>query len=162
MSDLLEIAGLRIAILNYERPSADEYWDANWLLCDVTSVTDNARVSAGGPILRTDELSSFLNGLSRMSRLETTEAVLETVEGALTVRLRRSGALGTVTMEAGMRTQSGPHRMTFATDLPAVDGLRRGLDAAMTRFPIRFADSGDQYAERSIKRTSRGDYEDVH
>lgn len=60
------ISDLLICVLGRQFPSANDYWDGNWLNIHVRVDTGGAAVKASCAILRTDELNSFTTEPERL------------------------------------------------------------------------------------------------
>ena len=83
-----ELTNLLVKVIS--RSSADDYWDGNWLTCEI-------RLSAGGfrgkfqANLRPDELDRFAAQVRTLYDDLTTPAVLEPMEDQLVLRLEGDG-----------------------------------------------------------------------
>jgi hypothetical protein len=119
-------------------PRADDYWDGNWLISPIEVAVGGfrGRVGAG---LRVEELIHFRKGLAELYVSLDGEAVLESLETWITLRVsaRPTGQLtvtGTVTDEPGIGNE-----LTFEiadldqTDIPAIVQSLSEIEAA---FPL--------------------------
>ncbi len=61
----LEGEFINIQVIGYSHPHMDDYWDGNWLICEVRAVIPGFNVTF--PVnLRTNELTSFYDELVQM------------------------------------------------------------------------------------------------
>jgi hypothetical protein len=81
---------LSLSVRGRSRPGSSDYWDANWLWC-------SAEVSAGAfrgkvdGLIRNEDLARFLPRLEKLSEQLSGEALLDTIEGWLDLRLTGDG-----------------------------------------------------------------------
>jgi hypothetical protein len=118
-------------------PDATDFWDGNWLDCtaEVTAGAFHGRLDRS---LRAGELDRFRGQLARLHETLTGEAVLETMEHWLMIRVAGDGRGH---LEASCRLCDGPAlgnvlecRLSFdQTFLPTVV---RQLETAMQTHPI--------------------------
>jgi hypothetical protein len=128
---------LRLMMHGRSHPDATDFWDGNWLDCtaDVTAGAFRGNLRRG---LRADELEAFRQQLAVLYDRLTGEAVLDTMEEWLRVRVIGDGRGH---MEASCRLCDDPAfgntldcRLRFdQTFLPAV---LRQLDRALQTYPV--------------------------
>lgn len=76
-----------IAVLGRMHPQrVDDYWDGNWLVSPIEVVAGGFRAEVGAG-LRADELVRFREELQRLQASLQGEAVLESMEGWLSLRI---------------------------------------------------------------------------
>ncbi len=127
-----------IRVLGRMHPGADDFWDGNWLVSPIEVVAGGfrGRVGAG---LRSEELREFRKGLERIYSSLKGEAVLESMEKWVTLRVAvlSSGALE-ITGSAIDRPGGG-NGLSFSiqelnqSDLPAVIDA---LEEVQVFFPV--------------------------
>jgi|SRR5215475_876485 len=83
---------LSIRVLGRLHPDAADYWDGNWLVTPVEVVAGAFEGSVGAS-LRAEELRGFREAMQQLSRSLRGEALLESMETWLTLRVtaERSG-----------------------------------------------------------------------
>lgn len=96
---LIEIGGR-------EHPSATDFDDGNWLVSQV-SVRAGAFAGRFGCSLRSEESAAFLGELRQLNNTLTGEAVFQTLEEQLRVRVSTVGSLGGIIVTASARDQAG-------------------------------------------------------
>jgi hypothetical protein len=137
-----EGARVSIDVLRYERETAENDSDANWLSC---------RVAAAGPFpgefsaaVTTHELARFCESLARVAETLSGRVELAPIEGRfrLSLAFRNTGkadvTVEATTDEAGARASLA---LSFAADAGAVDRMLRQLRMAVTTFPVRGSSS---------------------
>src|SRR5690349_3338388 len=79
--------GVELIVLGYERPATGEYYDDNWLSCEVRVHAGAFRGKYSASLL-TSELSGLHEGLARLYRDLRGEAKLETMESQLDLHFK--------------------------------------------------------------------------
>lgn len=129
---------LSIRVLGRMHAGADDFWDGNWLVTPVEFVLGgfNGEVVAA---LRAEELHSFKDALEAVYASLEGEAVLESMETWLTVRVAID-RLGGLLIAGRIRDRLGSgNELTFKidgldqSDLPAVV---EALDEVQSLFPV--------------------------
>jgi hypothetical protein len=133
-------ASICITVIGYERAHADNSSDANWLNCyvDIAVPPFSGGYEAS---LSTKDFLAFEKDLRSLSERLEGEAVLETDERAISIRISmRSRGLVIITGEATAPTRSS---LTFEFDVDQtyLDGYRREVTAILKQYPVR---SGDE------------------
>lgn len=129
---------LRIVVRRRLYPGADDYWDGNWVAAEV-SVRAGAFQGAFEASLRTTDFESFRRKLGALYEKLSGEAVFETMERWVDVRVVGDGR-GHFEARCGLRDDASfGNRLTFSlafdqTQVPAVLGR---LDEIVRRFPVR-------------------------
>ena len=86
----LEVGPFRLWVHGRERPDCDDAWDGNWLY--VTARCGG--VSVRGPVLETVAVARLRRELARLQETLSGEAVLDSLEPQLSLRLEASDRLG--------------------------------------------------------------------
>jgi hypothetical protein len=128
---------LSLTVHGRSRPETSDYWDGNWLWC-------SAEVSAGAfrgtvdCMLRTEDLARFLPRLERLSESLDGEALLDTLEGWLDIRLTGDGrghvALCGQLVDAPADGNSLEFRLSL--DQTFLPPLIAQLRAVLAQFPV--------------------------
>jgi hypothetical protein len=129
---------LSIRVLGRLHSSADDFWDGNWLVTPIEVVAGGFRGECGAS-LRAEELRGFREALERVHASLDGEAVLQSMETWLTLRLAvdRSGRV-VVTGRVVDRLGSS-NELSFRiegldqSDLPA---MLEALQEIETFFPV--------------------------
>jgi hypothetical protein len=128
---------LCIEVLRRTHPRATDYWDGNWLSAHVRVRVGGFDGRANGD-LRAEELVAFREQLARLHMTLTGEAVFQTMEEWLSVRLIGDGR-GHIEAKAILRDAPGiGNRLDFTlaldqTDLPTA---LNALDGMCAVFPV--------------------------
>ena len=127
-----------IRIMSRMHPNAEDYWDGNWLISPLEIVAGGFRAEVGAG-LRADELASFRKALERIHASLRGEAVLESMEGWLHLKVvaDRLGALR-VTGRAVDRP-GGNNILSFTIeglDQTHLRGVISSLSRAEAAFPV--------------------------
>jgi hypothetical protein len=140
---------LKIAVLRRKYPDTNDYWDGNWLDCDMS-------VSVGGfsgnvnAALRTDEIKRFHDELIPLYESLGGSAEFVSLELWLTIRIN-GDKLGHFTANCELRDdQSFPNRLLFdlafdQTELPA---MLHQLSSILETFPV-IGDQGESQPVRN-------------
>src|SRR5579884_204877 len=115
---LLEADGFKLVVRasRYERPDAEEYWDANWVSGEVEMQTSRGgRFSARTTVsLFTSDLVSFVAQLRRLDEALVGEATLAHFEDEFGATIRLDSGRGTLSafvrahVEAELRVEEVP------------------------------------------------------
>lgn len=129
---------ISIRVLGRMHAGTEDYWDGNWLVTPVRVVAGGFRAESGAA-LRAEELRRFREALEQLHGSLQGEAVLESMEEWLTVRLNVDRA-GHVAVSGKVRDRLGSgNELTFKindldqSDLP---GVIEALNEVETFFPV--------------------------
>lgn len=128
---------VRIRLTRRELPEATDYWDGNWIYADV-ALRAGAFRGEYEARLRSDELARFYASLGPLYDRLTGEAVLDSMEKWVRVRLAGDGK-GHIA--ASCEAQDAPgtgNLLTFELELDQTDLPRilRELEAILAAFPV--------------------------
>lgn len=128
---------LSLTVHGRSRPDTSDYWDGNWLWC-------SAEVSAGAfrgtvdCMLRNEDFARFLPRLERLLESLDGEALLDTLEGWLDLRLTGDGRghmdLRGQLVDAPMDGNSLEFRLSL--DQTYLPPLIAQLRAVLAQFPV--------------------------
>lgn len=128
---------LRVRPLARTHPGVDDYWDGNWLTCEV-------EVAVGGftggvqAELRAEDFFKFHRQLRQLHKSLTGQAKFATMEGWLDVDLKGDGN-GHVTVEGEVLDQPGiGNRLNFKLEMDQtyLPTALAGLESIMSAFPV--------------------------
>lgn len=129
---------LRVVVRRWLYPEADDYWDGNWVAAEVA-----ARAGAFQGVfeasLRTTDFESFRRKLGALYETLSGEAVFETMERWVDVRIVGDGR-GHFEACCGLRDDASfGSRLSFslAFDQTQVPAMLENLDEIVRRFPVR-------------------------
>ena len=103
---------------------SNDYWDGNWLVTPIEVAAGGLRAAVGAA-LRAEELASFRRALAWVDQQVSGEAVLESMEDWLTLRVTVART-GQVTVTGRVSDRPGVAELTFVLDgldvtyLPAI------------------------------------------
>lgn len=128
---------LLIRPLSRSHPGLFDYWDGNWIDCELQIVAGGFRGSFRAD-LRSDEFHAFLEEVERLNRTLQGAASFSTMEGQIAFSLA-GGDTGHVrvageaidTAGIGNRLQFG-----FDVDQACVKAIGRSLEDLLTAFPV--------------------------
>jgi hypothetical protein len=130
---------LEIDVRDRQFPNLDDWADGNWL-----NVTVRVRTGVFGgsfeATFRAEELAAFRDQLSALERTLAGEAVFETMEEQLRVRIAPADSLGhfAATIEAVDEPGTGNRlRGTIGLDPAALTAAGRDLVDVCDQFPVR-------------------------
>lgn len=130
---------LSIRVLGRLHADADDFWDGNWLVTPVDVIVGGFR-GASGAVLRAEELRGFREALAEMHRTVKGEAVLESMEMWLTLRVAVNRSGGVVVTGRLVDQLGSGNELAFKidgldqSDLPPVI---EALEEVETFFPVR-------------------------
>lgn len=127
---------LEISILRRSNPKSLDYWDANWLECEIKIIVSNFN-SIYGTNLRVEELQKFYADLIKLQKGIENEALFITIEEGLYLecKIKRNGILeitGKATNEVG-------NNLSFSvqTDFTSLDTFINEMKAALEIYPLK-------------------------
>jgi hypothetical protein len=127
-----------LTVLNYERPPVGEFYDDNWLLCEV-SVQVGAFSGKFQANFLTSELEELLQGLGTLHQELRGDYIFEPMEGQLVLRASCDN-LGHIHITGEAMDQAGiGHRLTFgfSLDQTYLHATLRELSDVVRTFPVR-------------------------
>jgi hypothetical protein len=101
----LEGQFINIQVIGYSHPHMDDYWDGNWLICEVRSEIPGFNVNFPAD-LRTNELTSFYDQLVHMYGKMSGSASLVGLESNVDIRVQMD-KLGKLEWNARLTFPSG-------------------------------------------------------
>jgi hypothetical protein len=127
-----------IRVLGRLHPNSDDFWDGNWLATPIEVSVGKFRGTVGAS-LRADELRRFRDAVERLHATLEGEAVLESMEEWLTLRLTAAGS-GRLQVQGTVLDRAGDgNRLTFkidGLDQSYLPGIVDSLDDVDTFFPV--------------------------
>jgi len=141
MSVNVEVAGeaayVRIEVIGYENPAAQNISDANWVTCRV-EVRVRGFVGHVDASFTTQDFVAFSTSLRPAVAGLQGEAVFETDEDALRLSVKFS-ATGRATVTGMLRDSDRPQTtlaFAFETDQTFIRDTVEGLDEVVQQFPV--------------------------
>lgn len=139
----LQIVGLKIWVHGYQFPEAQDVYDGNWLRVTVNCVSAGARVWVSGALLDTVAFENFRLGLQSLYETLQGEAVLESWETGVVVRLVAIDRVGHLQMRVELTSQPygglshQSHRMDFEVDQSYLPPVIEQCRVLLAKYPIR-------------------------
>lgn len=135
----LEVASFQLWLHGREFPDSDDSWDGNFLRVTVHCSGAGGSASATGPILDTVSVYRFREQLATLQATLQGEAVLDSVEPNVVVRLRASDGLGHIALRVEITADhlSEGHWFEFELDQSYLPGVLRQCDAILAEYPVR-------------------------
>ncbi|MBB2495821.1 WapI family immunity protein [Aquipseudomonas ullengensis] len=127
-----------LTVLNYERPRTGEFYDDNWLLCEVTVRAGSFKGTFQANFL-TSELVDLLQGLRKISAELRGEYNFEPMEGQLVFRAS-CDSLGHIHVSGKAMDQAGiGHTLGFgfSLDQTFLSATLHELSDLVQAFPVR-------------------------
>ncbi len=120
-------------------PEAQDQWDGNWLNVTVHCGRSGASVWATGAILDFIGLVRFRDGLERLHQTLCGEAVLESHEPNVRVRVASSDGAGHLRVRAEITPDNlaQGHWFEFEIDQSYLTGTVAQLESVLAEFPVR-------------------------
>lgn len=142
MSVNVEVAGesarVRIEVIGYENPAAENLSDANWVTCRV-EVCVRGFVGHVDTSFTTQDFVAFRTSLQPAVTDLRGESVFETDEDALRLNVKFS-ATGKATVTGTLREPDRPQTslaFAFESDQTFMRGTVEALNALIQQFPVR-------------------------
>ena len=126
-----------VRLLRRAHPQAHDYWDGNWIACEV-SVRAGAFRATFTADLRAEEFQRFLGEVRLLQTSLEGVARFETMEEQLTLSLTRS-IKGRVQVAGVARDVAGTGnelRFEFDIDQTYLPALSGGLERGLANFPV--------------------------
>jgi hypothetical protein len=127
-----------LTVLNYERAPVGEFYDDNWLLCDVSVSAGVFRGKFQANFLTT-ELADLLQGLGTLHRELRGDYTFEPMEGQLVLRASCDN-LGHIHITGKAMDQAGiGQKLSFSLSLDQtyLSETLRELSGVVRAFPVR-------------------------
>jgi hypothetical protein len=135
----LNLTGLQLWVHGYEFPNSHDSWDGNWLRVTAHAGADGASVWVSGVLLDTVSIERFTRELREMDRALAGEAVLESCEPSIVVRVSTTDRAGhlriRVELTANHITQG--HWFEFDADQTYLPPALAQCDIIRKRVPPR-------------------------
>jgi hypothetical protein len=138
----VKLSAFQLWVHSRQFPEAHDQWDGNWLNVSVHCGQSGASVWATGAILDLVGIVRFRDELERLYKTLSGEAVLESHEPNVKVRVAASDAAG----HLNVRTEITPdhlaqgHWFEFDIDQSYLPAAVAQLESVMARFPVRGLD----------------------
>ena len=122
-----------------EFPDSNDSWDGNFLRVTSHCIGAGGSASASGPILDTVGVYRFREQLAALQAALQGEAVLDSVEPNLVVRLSASDRLGHIALRVEITEGhlSEGHWFEAELDQSYLPGVLRQCDAILAEYPVR-------------------------
>ena len=135
----VRLAALRLWIHGRQFPEAQDQWDGNWLDVTVHCGHAGASVWATGAILETSDLVRFRDELKKLYQTLSGEAVLESHEPNVRVRVAASDGAGHLAVRAEITPDNlaQGHWFEFEIDQSYLPTTVAQLESALTEFPVK-------------------------
>jgi hypothetical protein len=127
-----------LTVLNYMQPLVGNFYDDNWLLCEV-SVQAGAFSGKFQANFLTSELEDLRQGLGKLHKELRGDYVFEPMEGQLVLRVS-CDSLGHIHVAGKAMDQAGVgHALSFnlSVDQTYLAETLRGLSDVVRTFPVR-------------------------
>ena len=136
--DLL-IGPLSIWVHGYQFATADNDWDANWLLATARCDADGATVRATGSFLTTTDLERFAKGCTDLYRRLEGSVALDPIEPYLHLAVRYTDRAGHLEGRAQITPDhmSQRHEFVFELDQSYLPEISAACHRILERLPIR-------------------------
>ena len=131
---------IEIVVHGYERPDSTDYYDANWLSCEVSVAVGKFRGETRCALWTVD-FHSFAKSLRELESNLAGSAEFTTMEEQLTLSLKGDGLghfelVGEVIDRPG-RGNGNCLRWRFDVDQVQLDDFRRQIQRVVSTFPVR-------------------------
>jgi len=139
----LVIAGFQVWVHGYQYPDVTDAWDGNWLRVTAHCGAGGASVWAGGAILETVSFLGLARGLAEMHTTLRGDAVLDSHEPNVVVRVLTADRTGHVAVEVELTPDhlTQEHRFEFAIDQSHLPAVITQCNGVLERYPVRDATS---------------------
>ncbi len=134
----LRLGPFALWVHGYQYLEAEDVDDANWLRITAHCGGSGAQVEVSGSVLQTFDLARFRAALAALSASLVGEALLETHEPDLAVRVH-ARHLGQVDVEVGISPNhlQQDHRFKFELDQTHLAPAAKQLESILERWPVR-------------------------
>jgi hypothetical protein len=135
----LRLSAFQLWVHGWQFPEARDKWDGNWLNVTVHCGQAGASVWAAGAILDTIGLLRFRDGLERLHQTLSGQAVLESHEANVAVRVTAVDRAGHVRVRADITSDhlTQGHWFEFEIDQSYLPAAVAELELILVAFPVR-------------------------
>jgi hypothetical protein len=135
----VRVSGFQLWVHGRQFAEAQDQWDGNWLIVTVHCAQSGASVWATGAILDAVDLSRFRDELERLYRTLSGEAVLESHEPNVRVRVTVCDGAGHLNLRAEITPDHliQGHWFEFAIDQSYLPAALAQLESILAQFPVR-------------------------
>ena len=140
------ISSVTVFIFGYERLNAEDYWDANWLRCQISLNIPPFKGDFNASIL-TFEFGSFEQELKTLLALNTKSAKFKCLEGGLSLDLEVK-SLGQVIVSGNANINNENNAslaFSFETELGFIERTHREVLQLIKRFPVIGSEENLEY-----------------
>lgn len=130
-----EAAKIVVDLISRNDQRTEDYWDANWIYTKIEIVIPEYQACLAGD-LRTDEISSFLEGLRNLSNSSSTCAELTTLEELIHLKATIS-KIGQIKWRGKAKGEKGVLDFEFLSDQSYLPQLISQLELVMQEFPVK-------------------------
>jgi hypothetical protein len=131
--------GQHVAIraLSRNHPDLFDYWDANWVACELEIAAGGFR-GAFRADLRSEEFRAFLEEADGLSRTLDGAASFSTMEGQIAFSLAGDGNGHVRVHGEAVDTPGSDNRLQFSFDIdqPSLPQICRSLEVILAAFPV--------------------------
>jgi hypothetical protein len=135
----VRLSAFQLWVHSRQFPEAQDQWDGNWLNVTAHCGHSGASVWATGAILDSVALAQFRDQLERLYQTLSGEAVLESHEPNVKVRVAASDRAGHLNMRAEITSDhlAQGHWFEFEIDQSYLPETVAQLEAVLAQFPVR-------------------------
>lgn len=135
----VRLSAFQLWVHGRQFPEAHDQWDGNWLNVTVHCGQSGASVWATGAILDSAGLLRFRDDLKQLHKTLSGEAVLESHEPNIKVRVTASDGAGHLTVRADITPDhlAQGHWFEFEIDQSYLPATVAQLESVLAQFPVR-------------------------
>jgi hypothetical protein len=140
----LTLTGFQLWVHGYEFPDSDDSWDGNWLRVTALAGGEGASIWVSGVLLDTVSVERFRRELGAMNRTLAGEAVLESHEPSIVVRVATTDRAGHLRVRVELTSNhiAQGHWFEFDADQTYLPAAIAQCDIVVERLPVRGAAAG--------------------
>ena len=133
----IEVGALCFWIHGRQFPTAEDYWDANWVQATVHCGGEGANVWVSGPILHLSELKRWVADCEALHHTLAGRADLKCLEPNLAVQMTMTKT-GQIDVQVSITADNvrQAHHFKFTIDQSYLPRLIQGCRAVLEKFPI--------------------------
>lgn len=141
-SPSVRLVAFQLWVHGRQFPDARDEWDGNWLNVTAHCGRAGASIWATGAILDTVGLARFRQELARLHQRQASQAVLESDEPNVAVRVTAADTSGHVRVRVDITPDhlSQGHWLEFEADQSYLPKTIAQLDSLLMKFPVRGLD----------------------